>query len=706
MKVFCEVLEELYKKVLLGATLENDSHDYIFYLNPAVSDQDCSTATSLEWANTCRIQGRHQPISVGVAPIAVAPVCLKTNSQMSGSREVMLLQLTVIKVMTTRILSVKTEFHAKEQYRDICMFQNSDKLLSHMAAQCLALLLYFQLREKITLSNSWIAFCQKNLSECSESNKAIYCLWTLTAIIKEIFKDSCSQKTEILKQFLTHFDTIFEVFYNSLFSQHFENCRDTSKIVNILMCFLELLELLIASRIHLKLHFTCQRILFLKPSCMLEVITWPIQAFVKRKVIIFLKKCLLCKVGEDLCRGSVPALMPPDHHVAVDMLALANAVLQAVNSGLLKTLSVYEKHSFFGGDEVQPGCEHITSPDHVILRAASLVIMKSLEIKFQNCSSASEMKEQDDDMLEAAKASLGIYLTLTRGCEATESLTQGKEMWDHHTHENGYNPHCIFLFFLKNIGFDSTVLLDFLISSETCFLEYFVRYLKLLQKDWDNFFTICNNFDATESKYDVSICGCVPSLVQDPSTNQTIPHRLTAPHSHRDVCARHSWASDAPSEPLKAVMSKGAHTMCASSLSSPRASQSLVDYDSSDDSDVESTDQCLANSKQTSLHQQATKEIQDAAGTSRDKKEFSLEPPSRPLVLKEFDTAFSFDCEVAPNDVVSEVGIFYRIVKCFQELQDAICRLQKKNLFPYNPTALLKLLKYIEVISNKTMNTL
>ncbi|XP_063554953.1 protein Lines homolog 1 isoform X4 [Gorilla gorilla gorilla] len=706
MKVFCEVLEELYKKVLLGATLENDSHDYIFYLNPAVSDQDCSTATSLEWANTCGIQGRHQPISVGVAPIAVAPACLKTSSQMSSSREVMLLQLTVIKVMTTRILSVKTEFHAKEQYRDICMFQNSDKLLSHMAAQCLALLLYFQLREKITLSNSWIAFCQKNLSECSESNKAIYCLWTLTAIIKEIFKDSCSQKTEILKQFLTHFNTIFEVFYNSLFSQHFENCRDTSRIVNILMCFLELLELLIASRIHLKLHFTCQRILFLKPSCMLEVITWPIQAFVKRKVIIFLKKCLLCKVGEDLCRGSVPAIMPPDHHVAVDMLALANAVLQAVNSGLLKTLSVYEKHSFFGGDEVQPGCEHITSPDHVILRAASLVIMKSLEIKFQNCSSASEMKEQDDDMLEAAKASLGIYLTLTRGCEATESLTQRKEMWDHHTHENGYNPHCIFLFFLKNIGFDSTVLLDFLISSETCFLEYFVRYLKLLQKDWDNFFTICNNFDATESKYDISICGCVPSLVQDQSSNQTIPHRLTAPHSHRDVCARHSWASDAPSEPLKAVMSKGAHTMCASSLSSPRASQSLVDYDSSDDSDVESTDQCLANSKQTSLHQQATKEIQDAAGTSRDRKEFSLEPPSRPLVLKEFDTAFSSDCEVAPNDVVSEVGIFYRIVKCFQELQDAICRLQKKNLFPYNPTALLKLLKYIEVISNKTMDTL
>ena len=197
---------------------------------------------------------------------------------------------------------------------------------------------------------------------------------------------------EILKQFLTPFDTIFEVFYNSLFSQHFENHQDTSKLINSLICFLELLELLIASRIHLKLHFICQRILFLKPSCVLDVITWPVQAFVKRKFIIFIKKCLLCKMGEDVCQGSVPAFMPPDHHFDVDMLALADAVLQAVDLGLLRTLSVHGKPSCFGGDEVQPGCEHVPGPDHVMLRAASLLIIRSLEIKFQKCASAKEMK--------------------------------------------------------------------------------------------------------------------------------------------------------------------------------------------------------------------------------------------------------------------------------------------------------------------------
>nr|XP_058915568.1 protein Lines homolog 1 isoform X2 [Kogia breviceps] len=722
MKAFFEVLEQLYRKVLLGAALENDSHDYIFYLNPAFSDQDCSTTTSSDCSNILDIQGKHQPSSVNLATPSVARVCLQRHFQMSSTREIMLLQLTVIKVMITRILSVETELHAKEKYRDIikillkssdidskltCMFQNSDKLLSHMAAKCLALLLYFQLKEKITLSNSWISFCQENLSEYSESDKVVYCLWMLTFVIKEIFKDTCSQKTEILKQFLAPFDTIFEVFYNSLFSQNFENHQDTSKLINSLICFLELLEILIASRIHLKLHFTCQRILFLKPYCVFNVITWPIQAFVKRKFIIFIKKCLLCKVGEDLCRGSVPIFMAPDHPLDVDLLTLADAVLQAVDLGLLRTLSVYGKPSCFGGDEVQPGfdLQRFMSELLTFLKPHLQPSLQSHNL----CEWLSRVFiEQDDDMLEAAKIAMNIYLKLTRECEATENLTQEKEMWNHHTHENGYNPHCIFLFFLKNIGFDSTVLLDFLISLETCFLEYFVRYLKLLQKDWDNFFTICKYFEITESKDNINICCCISSLVQDRSSNQTEPSPLAVLDNHRDAHAWVSWASEASSEPLNhVVMSEEAQvTLQANSRSPPRTSQSLVDYETSDDSEEESTDQHLANSRLTSLHQEAMKKIQDTVGTSRDKKELSLESQSRSLVPKESNTLFSVDCDIGANNIASKVGISYRTVKCFEELQGAIYRLQKKNLFPYNPTALLKLLKHIETIYNRSMTPL
>ncbi|XP_010609376.1 protein Lines homolog 1 [Fukomys damarensis] len=759
MNAFYEVLDQLYKKVLLGATLESDSHKYVFYLNPALSDQECATTLSVEWPDTDGVQDRHQPPPVEVTATPAAGVCVKRISQTSSVRETKLLQLTVIHVMISRVVSVETEIHAQEKYRDItkillhsaevdckliCLVQNSDRLLSHMAAKCLALLLYFQLKEKITLSSYWSVFCQKNLSEYSESNEVMHCLWILIAVIKEVFKDTCSEKAEILKQFLTTFDNTFEVFYSSLFSQHFENCQDPSKIVNSLVSFLDLLELLIASRIYLKLHFRSQRVLFLKPSCVLDILTWPIQAFVKRKLMIFIKKCLLCKVGEDLCHASVLVTMSPDHHLDVDMLALANAVLHTVNLGLLKTWSVDGKWPCFGGKEVHPGCGDTAGPDHVLLRAASLVIMKSLEIKFRNYTSVNEMKvdlqrfmselltflkphlqpslqlhnpcewlsrvfiEQDDDMLEAAKASLSIYLQLSREYESTGSLTQEKEMWMHHTHENGYNPHCIFIFFLKNIGFDSTVLLDFLISSETCFLEYFVRYLKLLQKDWDNFFTICKVFDATEIQPGMNICGCVPLLVQDQSSHQMPPFDgLTAPDSHIHAHTCLPWASGDSSELLKQdVMSSETHTTSDHSPPSPHASHTLVDYDSSDDSGAESMDQHVTNSQQTSYNPQASRKIQDPAGTSRYKKELSLQPQSSPLVPKQSAASFSIDCAVAPNNIVAEEGIFYRIVKCFEELQGAIYRLQTKNLFPYNPAALLKLLKCMEVIYSKSVSLL
>lgn len=292
-----------------------------------------------------------------------------------------------------------------------------------------------------------------------------------------------------------------------------------------------------------------------------------------------------------------------------------------------------------------------------------------------------------------------------RECEATESLTQEKEMWNHHTHENGYNPHCIFLFLLKNIGFDSTVLLDFLISSETCFLEYFVRYLKLLQKDWDNFFTICNYFDVTESKDNIHICCCISSLVQNTNSNPTEASPLAVLGSHTNAHSWISWASAASSEPLNhGVTLKRAYTKPqANCLSTPGASQSLVDYDSSDDSEEGSTSLCLVNSRLTSSHQEAMKKTQDTFGASGDKKELSPESQSRPLVTKESNTPFSVYCDIAPDNTASEVGISYRTVKCFEELQGAIYRLQKKNLFPYNPTALLKLLKHIETIYNKSM---
>ncbi|XP_056318575.1 protein Lines homolog 1-like [Danio aesculapii] len=75
-------------------------------------------------------------------------------------------------------------------------------------------------------------------------------------------------------------------------------------------------------------------------------------------------------------------------------------------------------------------------------------------------------------MMEATNTLMALYLYQKRSCSDS-----GVCIW-------GFNPHCLFILLLRSLSFDHSVLLDFLISSETCFLEYFVRYLKLLRQDW------------------------------------------------------------------------------------------------------------------------------------------------------------------------------------------------------------------------------
>ena len=49
------------------------------------------------------------------------------------------------------------------------------------------------------------------------------------------------------------------------------------------------------------------------------------------------------------------------------------------------------------------------------------------------------------------------------------------------------NSHCLFSRLLTYVELDHSVILDFLISSETQFLNYFTQYLKLVIQDWIGF---------------------------------------------------------------------------------------------------------------------------------------------------------------------------------------------------------------------------
>ena len=57
------------------------------------------------------------------------------------------------------------------------------------------------------------------------------------------------------------------------------------------------------------------------------------------------------------------------------------------------------------------------------------------------------------------------------------------------------NPHRFYLEFLRSIHYDHSLLLDFLISNETCFLQYFSSYLRHLANDWYGFLETVKELD-------------------------------------------------------------------------------------------------------------------------------------------------------------------------------------------------------------------
>jgi len=57
------------------------------------------------------------------------------------------------------------------------------------------------------------------------------------------------------------------------------------------------------------------------------------------------------------------------------------------------------------------------------------------------------------------------------------------------------SPHKLFIQFSNYINYDHLVIADFLSSSETRFLQYFLSYLHELENDWDGFQKVCETLD-------------------------------------------------------------------------------------------------------------------------------------------------------------------------------------------------------------------
>ncbi|NXX81159.1 LINES protein, partial [Urocolius indicus] len=761
MEIF--LLQQLYKDVLVGIPLAKESHHYTSLLNLCIeqSPEIDESGNRMHLPSTDGGIRSHQDADKPDEAIAATDDMSNSFANMNSSfcpREVMLLQLTLIKMMVAKAGSQEIELNTRKKYCEIFvhlleakidsklvhLLGSHDRLLSHMASKSLASLVYFQLKEENALNVTWLTFSLKALSGFPVSTQVAECLWTLTTLIKEILRDEVLLRAGILKKLLAPLDAVLEGFYNSILLHHFDSHHYTSpdsEAANNLISFIDLLEALLASRIELELPLRCQRVLFLKVSYVLNLISSSVHYLIKKKFIMLLKKCVLYKSREDTRSGS-PFLQTPSF--SEDMLALSTAVIQIVNLTWLDQIPLREKASYFGGSEVALGDDTQGGSDQTVVRALSLVVLKALEYKFQTSATKAEIEEdfqssmsqllifwrshlksspqshpvvhhcewlslifieQDDDMWEAAKALLLIYLKFDRlWHDAAAKLSpKEEETWNFLTHASGYNPHCIFLFLLEKIAFDSSVLLDFLISSETCFLEYLVRYLKLLRKDWHQFVDVCNHFDTKHAAFQ-TVSSVKPPLKESCVTDESLQNACCEPEaqtlislasSHNSLVFTTEQGDNEVAESNQSNSSIG--TDSTSLLGSP---QSLVNYDSSEDSELESDGkECLVNTKQVPVNNEGESEIGKTDCSYTDDKLNTLKSELLPLEQKRSLTLPCLTCVASSDNIIPLRIMLYKSTKCLEELQKAISRLQRRNLFPYNPSALLKLLSHIENIS-------
>ncbi|KAL2088999.1 hypothetical protein ACEWY4_015898 [Coilia grayii] len=672
------ILQDAYGRLQLGALPSKDFRELASVINASIS----SPSVPKTHSETCNKADERVLTAKEI-------IC-----QSHGNRalQFMLLSLTLVEKMSVKLLDqelpqvlrlyIQNLFRVlQEELRFIpsifVHFGSKDRMLSHLAAKCLSSLLICELQSLDAYGMVMQNMCDETFQMHSSCCRWEAGLWSLTAVIKEMLKRNNEHKSEQIAKLLTRIDPGVTSLYSWLLQS--QDTRTTGDRGTTLTTFMDLLEALTAARFRLGTCVSSQRLLFTQTPALLQLLESGSQYFVKRHVLLLLKKTVLQRAGEDWLMGAVSSESHRDPYLAEDMGTLTEAVLQQVNCGWLRHVPVRDRPSFFGGATELSSAGRA---DDVMLRAVSMVLLKSLEYQSQSGHSKSDSQaihtsrhlkelllflsqhcvqlrqshhpclcvsvvfgDQDDDMIEAARALLILHTH-------QKSLGASSEAG---CCEMGSNPHCHFVLLLRGLAFDHSVLLDFLISSETCFLEYVVRYLKLLRDDWGGFCRSCQLLEAQ----DVQRCskwrensGHVSPLLDRSAVSE-------AGESHSsdkwiDVCTGLSQAC-------------------------PR----LVDYGSSDESaeeEEEEMDMCVGSPD--------TGQRPAAGSLNKDGGQKCISLPDCKQSLEQSNESIAV--------VKRTQTLVQKVVHCLMELKAVITRLQRKNLFPYNPVSLVKLLTVIE----------
>ncbi|XP_039975945.1 protein Lines homolog 1 isoform X2 [Xiphias gladius] len=607
-------------------------------------------------------------------------------------------------------------------------FQTEDQIISHLAAKSVSTCVVYHLHKSATVSPVWQQKCVQAFNSSPPGTELDACLWSLTEVLKRLIK---AAHQEIIGKLLAAFDSSLSALCSKFLPDERKEVAKclvdftSSKHWETTFCLLlDLLEALTASSLICGAGLKCQRLTHIHSSALLTTVSFSSEYFIKKRALLLLKRAVLQKTGEDWALGEVLSTGLKYEYFGSDMNMLSQTVLSAVVANWLQSVQV-ESASFFGGTRLVQGDEG-QKPDSVILRAVSLLLLKSMELHIQTtgttgadsaidvygylerlwgflrrcsvqlmevthlcCWVSLLFGEQDDDMMEAAKASLSIFLH-HRLCSGLDDFTVLEAAC-----ASGCNPHCHFMLLLQSVSFDHSILLDFLISTETCFLEYFVRYLKYLRADWQGFTAACERVSTSDYKESLT-CPCDVDM-------SALTYKGEPDQVELSSCVQPTGVIP-PMERIGVV-----------------AGLRLVEYDSSDESNPEdiviSEDEPAASlyekrgctaldvkqetSGQPVFTGQQQCESFDSAG-SLSEPNSTLERRTEGLSLPVLQSKQKPCTNMAPLSGQVTRETLARAVLCLSELREVVTRLQTKKLFPYNPSSLLKLLGQVENFSHQS----
>ncbi|XP_078283279.1 protein Lines homolog 1 isoform X2 [Rhinoraja longicauda] len=699
-------LRQFYSEILAGVKPGKSSHEQAAFLSPDVSEKDCTFSIEMKKSNPV-YHFHGDSVSVD----SLGTLLDHHSSKTDGQNEMLLLQMNMIHLLSSKLYSEIPREDVRETYlKTITILLEEMEIIPKL---------------KLPIDN-WMNSCLDILSKEPGSQQSAHWAQAITVIVKDILKGKSQDKTGTLQKLLIPMDSVLHNLYLFTFSScsgssqtsgDFTEPDDGSVATISQLAVVHLLEVMVGIRNHLELNLSCLKTLYLHTPLVLDFVTSSAQYFIKKKLILLLKMCILGQASDDAC-NPCHAGSQQDSHLHEDLLGVSCTLLQAVRLGWLSRIPVNPRPCLFGGSEILDAENTTPGPDMVMLRTVSLILIKAMEINLKNTMDTVKAKgclknelqsclsqlmlflrmhlqgcaqfqqlphpcawvsfifvEQDDDLVDVASALLTIY---THCPGFVETHAQENAATSQEAHGQWFNPHCIFLLLLKSLAFDHQVLLDFLISSETCFLEYLVKYLHLLRRDWQSFCCICAQFDTSSEP----LC--------PPPDNQGCKNHDFVAEIERDSetlrkGSRNTFVSPQIPQPISPKEEPGSSCDPDLEINSKMTQLlRLVDYNNSDNSDSDDEETtCLNIGSKGDIEMSNT-------GTADETVQQKAETMGN---IKDVNT---YSCENNPETELSSEGMLKKFMGCLSELRKTIGRLQGRALFPYNATPLLKLLLDIE----------